>query len=803
MPSVLRYAVRQLLKSPGFTLVAVFGLALGIGANVALFSVVNSVLLRPLPYHEPDRLVRLSSTNEENNLTRVGFSHPRYLEVQQRQQVFSTLALSAGNAFTLTGRGDPEQLVGLHASATLLPALGLDPLVGRNFSADEDRPGGEHVVLISQAIWQERFNRDPSVLGQALTLDGTPYTIIGVLPEAATAFPLNELQIWVPRPAEVPYLVPAQLNNGGYFFQAVARLRPGVSLQQAREAMNVIAAGYRAANPANVDAPSRIEIVPLLEDAVGAERRSYLLLFGAVSCVLLIACANIANLLLARFAGRRREIAARFALGAGRAEVVRQLVTESMLLAMLGGAAGLLLAEWALSALAAFGADLIPRVEEITIDPTALGFSLLATLLTGLAIGLLPALQASGVNVLEALKESGRGAVGSGRRLRAGLLVLEVSLSLVLLIAAGLLLTSFARLQRVEPGFEPAGIFTAQLALSPQRYPREKLVAFYEQLYQRLAALPGSTSAALTDRVPLTGGQSPAPIAVVGRPVPPMSERPHANRHLVSPRYFATLGIPIRAGRDFDERDSARVPHVAIVNETFARQHFPGEDPIGRTVITGMGQLPSQIVGVAADVRSTTLNAPPEADYFLPALQRPETFTNILVRTDLSPSAMAPLVRDALRAVDADLPLLQPQALSTRIAQTVANRKLALVLLAGFAALALVLASLGVYSVMAHLVAFRTSEIGLRIALGASPAAVMRMVLGHGRRLTLVGIALGIAGALVVSRLMQQALFEVDPAEPVVYAAVSATLLLVAECASFFPARRATRIDPVIALRTE
>ena len=798
---VLRYAARQLLKSPGFTLVAILGLALGIGANVALFSVVNSVFLRPLPYHEPDRLVRLSSTNEESNLTRVGFSYTRFLEVQQRQQVFSDLALSAVNVFTLTGRGDPEQLVGLQASSTLLPALGLEPLLGRNFSADDDRRGGERVALIGYAMWQQRFNRDPSVLGQTLTLDGAPYTIIGVLPEAATAFPLDRQQMWVPRPAEVPYL--EALNNGGYWFQVIARLEPGVSLGQAREAMNVIAAGYRAAKPGNVDAPSRIEVVPLLEDAVGAERRSYLLLFGAVGCVLLIACANVANLLLARFAGRRREIAARFALGASRSEVVRQLVTESMLLAVLGGAAALLLAEWALRALVALGADLIPRAAEIRIDPVALGFSLLATLVTGLAIGLLPALQASGVNVLEALKEAGRGSLGSGRRLRASLLVVEVSLSLVLLIAAGLLLTSFARLQRVEPGFEPEGVFTAELALPQQRYTGEKLAAFYEQLSQRLTTLPGATSAALTDRVPLTGGGGPTIVAVGGRPLPPLSERSGAYRHLVSPRYFSTLQIPIRAGRDFDERDNARVPHVAIINETFARRLFPGEDPIGRTLITGMVQRPSQIVGVVADVRSSGLNAPPEADYFLPALQRTESFTNILVRTTMSPAAMAPLVRQALRAVDPDLPLLQPQALSTRIAQTVANRKLALVLLAGFAALALVLASLGVYSVMAHMVAFRTSEIGLRMALGASPNAVMRMVLGHAGRLTLVGIMFGIGGALVVSRLMRQALFDVDPAEPFVYIALSVTLLLVAECASFFPARRATRIDPVIALRTE
>jgi predicted permease len=799
----LRYAVRQLLKSPGFSLVAIVGLGLGIGANVALFSVINSVFLRPLPYRAPERLVRLSSTNEAQNLTRVGFSYPRYLEVQQRQQVFSDLAFSAGNALTLTGRGDAEQLTTLHASASLLPALGVEPLLGRNFSADEDRAGGADVVLVSPGIWQERFNRDPSVLGQALTLNGTPYTIIGVLPEAAAAFPLNQFDIWVPRPNEVPYLVPSQLNNGGFFFQALARLRPDVSLEQAREAMNVIAAGYQSANPANVDAPSKIEVVPLLEDAVGEQRQSYLLLFGAVGCVLLIACANIANLLLVRFAGRRKEIAARFALGATRADVVRQMVTETMVVALLGGVAGVLLAQWALGAVLTLGADLIPRIAEIRVDATALAFSLLVTLVTGVAIGVLPALQAARVNVNESLKESSRGSTAAGHRLRASLLIAEVSLSLVLLIAAGLLLTSFARLQRVEAGFEPDGVFTAQLALPQQRYEEEKLVAFYEQLYARLAALPGSSSAALTDRVPLAGGQTPAPIAVVGRSLPPMSERPHANRHLVSPRYFATLGIPIRAGRDFDERDSSRVPHVVIVNETFARRHFPGEDPLGRTLVTGMAQLPSQIVGVVADVRSSGLNTPPEADYFLPALQRPEAFTNILVRTTLSPTAMTSTVREALRSIDADLPLLEPQALSTRIAATIADRRLALALLAGFAALALVLASLGVYSVMAHLVAYRTNEIGIRMALGASPRVVMGMVLAHGRRLTLTGVAIGIAGGYVVSRLMQQSLFEVDPGDPVIYLVVAAVLLLVAECAAWLPARRATRIDPVIALRGE
>jgi predicted permease len=517
------------------------------------------------------------------------------------------------------------------------------------------------------------------------------------------------------------------------------------------------------------------------------------MLFGAVGCVLLIACANIANLLLARFAARRKEIAARFALGANRLDVVRQLVTESLLVAVLGGVVGLLLASIALRIIVTSGADLIPRALDIRLDPAAIVFTIVVTVVTGIAIGLLPALQASAVNVLETLKEASRGSTGTGQRLRAGLLVAEVSLSVVLLVGASLLLTSFARLQRVDPGFKPDGLFTAQLVLPPQRFDRDKLVAFYENFYQRLSTLPGTSSAALTDRVPLTGNQT----------LPPLSERLQANRHLVSPRYFQTLGIAIRAGRDFDERDSARVPHVAIVNETFARRFFPGQDPIGRIVITGMGQLPSQVVGIVADVRSTTLSTPPEADYFLPALQRPETFTNILVRTNGNPVAVAPLVRDALRSVDPDLPLLQPQALTTSIAQTVADRRLALVLLASFAALALLLASLGVYSVMAHLVTFRTSEIGIRMALGATPGTVMRMVLGHSSRLTLVGIVLGVAGGLGVSRLMQQALFEVNAANPLFYLAVSGTLLLVAACASWFPARRATRIDPVKALRME
>jgi putative ABC transport system permease protein len=804
MPFRIRYAIRQLLKSPGFTATAVLGLALGIGANVALFSVVNSVFLRPLPYQEPDRLVRLSSTHTPQNLTRVGFSYPRFLEVRERQDVFSHMALATFGAFTLTGEGDPEQLGALYASAEMLPALGLSPKPGRNFSADEDRPGGELVALISRRFWQRHFNSEESAIGQSITLDGRPYTIIGVLPEAAGAFPLNQVEVWVPRPAEVPFLIPTQLNGGGYFFQVIARLKAGVTLDRAREAMNVIEGGYRTAHPNNVDAPSHIELVPRLEDAVGGDERSYLMLFGAVGCVLLIACANIANLLLARFAARRKEIAARFALGANRSDIVLQLVTESMMVAIAGGALGLLLASLALKVIVSTGENVIPRALDIQLDPMALAFTLVVTLITGLAIGILPAMQASAVNVQETLKQASRGSTGTGQRLRAGLLIAEVSLSVVLLVGAGLLLTSFARLQRVEPGFTPDGLFTAQVVLPAQRYPRPQLITFFEQFYERLTAMPGVTSVALSDRVPLTGGATPAPVAVQGTSIPPLSERPLANRHLVSPKYFQTLGIPIRAGREFDTRDSSTVPHTVVINEAFAKQYFPGvANPIGRTLITGMGQLPSEIVGVVADVRAQNLNTPPAPDYFLPALQRPETFTNVIVRTKANPVDVEVQIRAALRSVDPDLPLLQPQMLTTRIAATVADRRLALVLLASFAGLALLLASIGVYSVMAHLVAFRTNEIGLRMALGATPATVMRMILGHSSRLTLIGIVLGVTGAYAVSRLMRQVLFEVDPANPLFYVAVSGTLLLVAACASWFPARRATRIDPVIALRMD
>jgi predicted permease len=801
-----RIALRTLAKTPGFAAVAIIALALGIGANTAIFSIINAIFLQPLPYAEPSRLVQLVSSLPEKDIRAFPFSYPRFQAVRDGQTVFSDIALGVFTGFTITGRGDPTQVQGIQASANYLTTLGIQPLHGRNFSADEDRPGGAPVVLLSHNYWKKQFNSNPAVLGESLTLDGVPHTIIGVLPPALSAFPLTQVELWTPRPAEVPFLVPAQLNGGGFFFQVIARLKPGVSLAQARENVSVLAAGYRQAHPANSDAPTQAEVTPMLDVLVGNQRPTYAVLFGAVGCVLLIACANVANLLLARFAGRRKEIAVRFALGASRSQVVRQLLAESGLIALGGGAVGLLAAKWGLDAFVKLGQDFIPRSAEISLDPRALAFTFAVALLTGLAMGIFPALQAARHDANDALKDSSRGSSGGAAqsRVRSGLLIGEIALSLVLLVAASLLLTSFARLQRVSPGFKPEGVFVGFLNLPPTKYPNAPALSnFFIRLQERLAAIPGAKSVALHDSPPLSGNAGPAPIAVVGRSVPPLGDRPSALRHLVSPNSFATLGVPLLRGRDFNERDRPDSPQTVIVNEAFAHQFFPGEDPIGQKIITGMGQRVAEIVGLVGNTQTVDLSSPPRAEYFLPALQRGENFTTILIRTEGDPAAFANSVRAALREVDPGQPLLNAQSLTTLIANSVADRRLIMNLLATFAGLALVLACLGVYSVMAYVVGQRTSEIGIRMALGASPGMVQRMILGEGLRLTVVGVALGLLAAFALTRLMTQFLFGVQAHDPLIYAGISALICLVAACACWVPARRATKVDPLTALRGE
>ncbi len=806
MLSDLRYAFRQLLKSPGASLVAVLALALGIGANSAMFSIINGLFLRPLPYPHPEQLVVLRSSLPERQLNDVPFSWPRFLVVRENQQVFADLAVAAFNGFTLTGKEAPEQVQGVMASANLLPVLGVQPLHGRNFSAEEDRAGGADVVLISHNFWQRRFQGSRQALGQSLTLDGRPRTIIGILPPALSRFPFNNIDLWAPRPIEVPFLVPAQVDNGAFVFQVIGRLKPSVTLAQARENVSLLAGSYRARYPKNVDAPSQAKVDLLLESLVGNQRRTFALLFAAVGCVLLISCANVVNLLLARFTGRGKEVAVRLALGASRRGVMRPFMLESLLVAGIGAALGLLLAQWSLRAFLQAAGDFIPRSLEVGIDPMMLAFTAGLALLTGLAIGFVPALRAARHDVNEALKASPRGSTRglAEGRFRIGLLVGEIALSLVLLVSASLLLTSFARMQSVAPGFQPAGLFVGFLNVPPSRYAtKPELVGFYRRVQERMAALPGVRSVALNDALPLSGATPQAPVAVVGRELPPLSERSLALRHLVSPKMFATLGIPLRAGRDFDERDGPESQHVVIINETMARQFFGREDPLGRHLVTGMGQIESEIVGIVADNHSNDLISPPVAEYFLPMLQRPENFAALVLRVEGEPTAVTSAVRGALQEVDAGLPLQNPQAMTAVIAQTSADRRLLMVLLTIFAGLAVVLASIGLYGVMAYMVGQRTGEFGIRMALGAGPGAMQRMVVLHGLKLAAAGILLGALAALGLTRLLQSFLFEVHPSDPRIYAAISALICIVAVCACWIPARRAARIDPLVALRAE
>jgi putative ABC transport system permease protein len=806
MLSDLRYAVRQVTKTPGFSLLAVIALALGIGANSAMFSIINTLFLRPLPYPEPERLVQLTSSLPDRQLNNAPFSWPRYLAVSEQQQVFSELAVAAFNGFTMSGNGDPELIQGVMASANYLPALGVQPLHGRSFSADEDRAGGPDVILISHNFWQRRLEGRQTALGESLTLDGRPRTIIGILPPSLSRFPFNQTEIWAPRPVEVPFLVPSQVNNGAFTFQVIGRLKPGVTLQQARENVKLLAEGYKARNPKNVDAPSQAVVNLYLEDLVGNQRPMFVVLFGAVGCVLLIACANVANLLLARFAGRRKEIALRIALGATRACVIRPFIFESLLVAMLGAALGLVFAHWGLKAFLQVGQDFVPRSFEVGIDPMVLSFTAGLALLTGLAMGLVPALQAARPDVNDALKSASRGSTGglAENRFRQGLLVGEIALSLVLLVSASLLLTSFARLQRVAPGFKPDGLFVGFLNVPPTRYAtKPELANFYHRVLERMSALPGVKSVALNDALPLSGATPQAPIAVVGRDLPPLSERPHALRHLVSPGMFATLGIPLLAGRDLDERDTPDTPHVVVINQTMARQFFGAENPLGRRLVTGMGQIESEVVGVVGDNHSNDLTSPPVAEYFLPVLQRPENFSTIVLRVEGDPASIAGAVRSALKDVDPGLPLLNPQTMNAVIAQTGANRRLVMVLLAIFAGLAVILASIGLYGVMAYMVGQRTGEIGIRVALGAAPGVVQRMVVMQGLKLAAGGILVGALAALGLTRLLQTFLFDVRPTDPTIYAGISALLCGVALCACWLPARRAARIDPLVALRAE
>jgi len=800
----IRYAFRSLRKSPGYTAVAVVALALGIGANTAIFSLVEAIFLSPLPYKEPGRLVQVNSSAPEQQIVQAGMSWPRLEVIRERQQVFSDLSTSIFNAYTVTGLGDPEQVFALMVSRNFFSVLGVGPEIGRTFTAEEAQPGGPNVVLLSHGFWQSHFGGQREAIGKTVELNGQQFAIVGVLPASLSSFPLAQIQLFTARPFEAPFLTRKQIDDGGYFFNVIARLKPGVGLTQARAEMDVFQKTYAQTHEANVDSKSAITVDSLLDNLVGNQRATYGTLFGAVAAVLLIACANVANLVLTRFSKRRKEIGIRVSLGARRAHIVAQLVTESILLSLAGATLGLAFAWGSLRAVTSIGANFIPRAGEVGLDPAVLAFTLGVALATGLALGLIASLSTPMRSVAATLGDSSRGSTADrGRnRFRAALLVAEVAASFVLLIATGLLVSSFLKIRNVDPGFRFDRTFVGFVAIPAERYPwrADATVSFYTRLYHRLQEIPGAKQVALSDNPPLSGNNGLSPYAVVGRPLPPAAQRPLAIRHLISPGRFALLGIPVVAGRDFDERDTQNSRQVIIVNEAMARKLFPDESPLGHTLVTGMMGLEAEVVGVVANSHTRNLTAPPEPEMYYPVLQRPEQFTGILIRTDGEPAALTKSVRAAIADVDPTIALTNPGTMEQLVDQSTADRRLTMTLLVVFAGLALLLASLGVYSVMAYSVAQRTDEIGVRMALGASAEDVLRMVLRQGMTLAGIGLGIGLAAALGLTRLLRAMLFSVGASDPVVYLSIGVLLASAAALACWIPSRRAASVDPAQAL---
>ena len=800
-----RYAFRQLLRQPGFTILAVVALALGIGANTVLFSAINTLFLRPLSYPQPEQLVRVWGSFPERGLDRANVSWPRFTAWRDQQQSFAELSAQSFTGFTLTGRGDPENLNGVRVTENFFRTLGVQPLFGRVFNPDEDRPGGANVAVLSHTFWQKRFGGDQNILGQAITLNGAPFTVIGVMPPSLK-FPFIQTQVFIPRVSEQEGLPPDIIERGTGFLTILARMKPGLTREQADQQMHVIDRRYQTANPDKVDAKAGISVVSFHEDLVGQQRPMLLTLFAAVGCVLLVGCANVANLLLARFTARRKEIAIRTALGATRARIVFQFLAESVLTAAIAGVLGVLLAIWGLDLLKKVAENFLPRIREVSLDVNVLLFAVGLSLITGIILGLVPALHASRSDPIDSLKDSSRGTTGrQAGRLRAGLLVAEVALSLVLVVGAVLLVDSFRRLQNVDPGFRAQGITTFFVGLPPGSYPDiERQALFFQNALEKVKALPGVTNAAAGSTLPAAGnGSTRSPAAVEGRPVPAVSDRTIAVRSTISPGFLGTLGVPIKEGRDFTWQDKSSSPLVVIINETMAKKLFPGENPVGHRLITGIASIPREIVGVSGDVRAENLSLPPGIEMYYPSTQLDGAFQSIVVRSDRPASSLRTELIAAIHSLDPGLPIDQVQSYNELLSEASADRRLSMYLLGGFAGLALALAGMGIYSVIAYGVAQRTNEFGIRFALGAAARDVVGLVMREGLRLAIVGLVVGLGLSFAVTRLMQRLLFEVSPRDPWLYSGVALFICGIAALACFVPAMRATRIDPMQALRTE
>ena len=800
----MRYAARLQRKNPGFTIVAVIALALGIGANTAIFSVVNTVLLRPLPYKDSERLVMVWEDATRHGYPRDTPAAANFVDWRDQNQVFEGMAAIADMSFNLTGSGDPERLEGRRVSATLFPLLGVEPQLGRVFTAAEDQPGAQRVVLLSYALWQRRFGGDQGIVGKALTLNGESHVVVGVMP-ARFQFPSSDDQAWVP----MALTQQESGNRNRHYLQVLARLKPGVSLAQAQSEMNTIAARLQQQYPQS-NAELGATVQPLHEHLVGDIKPALLVLLGAVGLVLLIACANVANLLLARAAVRQKEIAVRVALGARRWRLIRQFLTESVLLSSLGGLVGLAVAYGGLVLLKAFIPEDISQARDISIDLKVLGFTFLVSVATGLIFGLAPAMQAARFNQAETLKEGGRDAAtgGGGKRLRGLLVTAEVAISLVLLIGAGLLINSFLRLRNVDPGFRADNLLTMKIVLPEPKYEEmERRSAFYTDLINRIQSLGGVRSAAVTSNLPLYRQGNSISIGIEGRPAPPPGQELIVVTRIISPGYFATMSIPLLLGRQLTEQDTETTPNVVVISETMARRYWPGEDAVGKRI--ALGRIRSQedwvqVVGVVKDVRQFELTADPKPQMYL-SYRQAGFFDSrdLVVKTDVDPASMAATVRKAVWEIDKDQPVSNIQTMEEILADSIARQRFSMLLLAIFAAVALVLAGVGIYGVMSYSVAQRTREIGIRMALGAQTGAVLKLAVGYGMKLVLAGLVIGLIAAFALTRVMSTLLFGVTATDPTTFTLISLLLIAVAVIASYIPARRATRVNPIIALRYE